>query len=116
VPRDGWQPDLVVLNQGSNDADVDPAVFRAALARYLDEIRRAYPAARIVVLRPLSGSQAQAFAAEVAARNQAGDARISLIDTTGWLAPEDFVDGLHPNLGGSAKLRDRLVPVLGPLL
>jgi lysophospholipase L1-like esterase len=111
-PRDKWQPDLVVVNQGTNDGGRPSDVFRPAYARYLEVIRAAYPRAWIAAMRPFGGYHADDVLSEVTARNSAGDRRVFYVDTTGWLDKADYTDGVHPNVQGSAKAADRLAEVL----
>lgn len=112
VPRDSWQPDMVVINEGTNDGGAAAATFRTGYAQYLTTIRTAYPAAKIVALRPFNGAQAAPIKAEVDARNAAGDMRIYYVDSTGWLGSADYTDGVHPNEQGSAKATQGLVAAL----
>jgi len=65
VPRDAWQADMVVVNEGTNDSGADAATFRTGYAQYLTTIRAAYPNAKLVALRPFNGSQAAPIKAEV---------------------------------------------------
>jgi len=112
VPRDAWQPDLVTINQGTNDGGAAAADFRAAYTAFVTTIRAAYPDAKIAAMRPFNGAHAAEIQAEVTARNAAGDARVYYIDTTGWLVAADFTDGLHPNAQGSQKATAALVPAI----
>jgi lysophospholipase L1-like esterase len=116
VPRDRWQADLVIINQGTNDRGEAAEVVQQAMAQYLVLVRAAYPAAHIAVLRPFVGVFATGFRAAVQARIDGGDARVSFIDTGGWLVASDYTDGVHPNVQGSGKIRDRLAPILMKLL
>lgn len=110
VPRDDWQADMVVINQGTNDSSKPVALFQAAYTTFVHTIRTAYPRAKIVAMRPFSGAQEAQIKAVVSANNAAGDTRVFYVDTTGWLTPgSDFTDGLHPNVQGSAKAASRLV-------
>ena len=111
-PRDDWQADLVVINQGTNDGRAKPEQFRPLYRKLLDEIRQAYPKARIAAMRPFNGAHADDIAAEVKASNDAGDANVFYIDTTGWLGKGDFTDGLHPNVQGGAKAAEKLAAAL----
>ena len=115
VPRDSWRPDIVVINEGTNDRSSTGAVFAPLYGKYLDLIRAAYPDATLVALEPFVGAFGTEITAQVALRREAGDTRVVYIDTTGWTAPADFSDGLHPNVTGSEKIRDRLVPILQAL-
>lgn len=112
VPRDDWQPDLVVINQGTNDGSKPAATFRAAYTTFLTTIRSAYPNAKLVALRPFNGAQAPEIQSAVMAANTAGDERVYYVDTTGWLGNDDFVDGLHPNVQGSGKAATALVAAI----
>lgn len=112
VPRDNWQPDMVVINQGTNDSGKPAATFRAAYTTFLTTIRTAYPEAKIVALRPFNGAQALEIQSAVMAANTAGDHRVYYVDTTGWLGDGDFVDGLHPNVQGSGKAATALVAAI----
>jgi len=114
VPRDDWQADIVVINQGTNDegAGATSGPFSADLKTFLDRVRAGYPVANLVVMRPFRGSFWTELKADVQRRNAAGDAKIVLLDTTGWLQAEDFTDGLHPNVQGSVKIATRLSAAL----
>ena len=112
VARDEWQPDLVAINQGTNDGGAPAANFRTAYTQFVTTIRAAYPDAKIAAMRPFNGAHATEIQAEVMARNAAGDARVYYINTTGWLVAADFTDGLHPNAQGSQKATAALVSTL----
>jgi lysophospholipase L1-like esterase len=116
VARDAWQADVVVINQGTNDLSLTGAAFAPLYAAYLGEIRTAYPAAKIVALRPFDGAFGSEIQAQVQARNTGGDAKVFYIDTAGWTAPADFTDGLHPTQAGGVKITSLLVGALMPLL
>ena len=112
VPRDDWQPDIVVINEGTNDRGSTGEVFRPLYGQYLDRIRTAYPEATLVALEPFVGAFGSEISAEIETRRAAGDLRLVYVDTTGWTGPSDFTDGLHPNQTGSQVIRGHLVPVL----
>jgi len=109
VPRDSWQADMVVINQGTNDSSQPAATFKTAYSTFLATIRKAYPNAKIVALRPFNGAQAAQIQAAVSA---AGDSRMFYVDTTGWVGTGDFSDGLHPNVQGSSKITTQLVAAI----
>lgn len=115
-PRDAWQPDVVVINQGTNDGGASADVFGPAYRRYLEMIRNAYPDAKIAALRPFNGAQAENIHAEVKARNNAGDKHVAYVDTTGWLEAGDYTDGVHPNVQGGAKAAEKLADALRKLV
>lgn len=103
-PRDKWQPDVVVINQGTNESSVPEPEYQGFYGQYLARIRRAYPKAKLVALRPFVGAQEAAIKASVSACNAAGDAKVYYLDSTGW-----YSGPLHPNTEGSAALAERLV-------
>ena len=106
-PRDDWQPDLVVINQGANNVMDNSAKYLPLYEKYLATIRAAYPKAKIAAVRPFSGAQADAIKVAVDAARDAGDKEIYYIDTTGW-----YLGPLHPAardcIGIAAKLTDAL--------
>ncbi len=112
VPRDAWQPDMVVINEGTNDSGANASTFQTGYAEYMTTIRAAYPNAKIVALRPFNGSQAAPIEAAVDARVASGDQRVYYVDSTGWLGPSDYTDGVHPNQQGSDKAARALVDAL----
>ncbi len=117
VPRDDWQADVVVINQGTNDgSNQNTTAFAAAYGSLLDNVRAAYPDAQILAMRPFAGSHQASIQSEVNKRRDAGDMAISYVDTTGWLSGQHFTDGVHPNPAGSEVVRDQLVPIIEPLL
>jgi len=102
---------MVVINQGTNDSSQPAATFQTAYTTFIATIRKAYPNAKIVALRPFGGFQEAQIKNAVAARAAAGDARVYYVDTTGWLGTSDF-NGLHPNVQGSAKAATALVAAI----
>ncbi|WP_309716661.1 GDSL-type esterase/lipase family protein [Armatimonas sp.] len=104
-PRDKWQPDVVVINQGTNEPPSPE--YHGLYGQYLAQIRRAYPKAKLVALRPFGGAHGEDIKAAVGACNAAGDSRVYYIDSTGW-----YSGPLHPNIEGSAALAEKLVQAL----
>lgn len=111
-------PRVVVINLGQNDqCGSEPAdVMTASYARFLRHLRAIYPKANFVALRPFSGVYAASIRQAVAAVRASGNTRVQFVDTTGWLAPADFRDGIHPNTLGNQKVAAHLAPLLKPLL
>ena len=81
--------------------------YQRLYAQYLVQIRRAYPKAKIVALRPFVGAQEVPIKAAAAERNAAGDARVYYVDSTGW-----YEGPLHPAIPGSAALAEKLARAL----
>jgi lysophospholipase L1-like esterase len=111
----GVQPDVVVINQGTNDIGVSAAVFGPAYISYLQRIRAAYPHVMIFAMRPFNGCQNGAIQSAVATMH---DPQIRYVDTNGWLElsnPRDYTEqptGLHPSVVGHVKAAERLIAVL----
>ncbi|WP_369231427.1 GDSL-type esterase/lipase family protein [Streptomyces sp. R21] len=103
--------DVIVVNQGTNDAASAADDFRSAYRSYLEELRSAAPHARILALRPFNGTHADDIAAVV---DQLADSAVEFVDTTGWLSLEDgdFNGTVHPNTQGHRKVADRLAALI----
>jgi lysophospholipase L1-like esterase len=104
-------PQAVVVNQGTNDAlnGISAADFQPAYAGYLRQLRTAWPHAWIFAMRPFGGY----FATEIAAAaNDLNDPRIVYVDTSGWLRPQEFTDGLHPTFAGHTVVAARLKRII----
>jgi len=105
-----FRPDVVVVNQGTNDVRASPKAFRTAYGAYLAAIRQAYPSATVLAMRPLSGRHADDVAAVVGAL---ADPAIHDVETAGWLTPVvHYTDTVHPNAAGHLLVAARLNRVL----
>jgi lysophospholipase L1-like esterase len=107
-PRDDWQPDLVVINQGTNDGGMPPDKYEPLYAQYLALIRKAYPKAKIAALEPFAGSQGASIKKAVDEAKAQGDLAVYYIDSTGWYKEH----ALHPNAASSVGLADHLASAL----
>lgn len=99
-------PELVTVNQGTNDQSYPSSQFEPAYRSYIQEIRAAYPKAYLLCMRPFGGFHENDIRAAVKSLH---DARILYVDTTGWLEKSDFTDGIHPNIGGHIKAARKLI-------
>jgi len=106
-PRDDWQPDLVVINQGTNNGGDNGANYLPLYGKYLATIRAAYPKAKIAAVRPFCGAQADSIKGAVDAARAAGDREIYFIDTTGW-----YSGVLHPGAADCTKIAAKMVDAL----
>ncbi|PCC74383.1 Lysophospholipase L1 [Nannocystis exedens] len=115
-----WQPDVVVINLGTNDfsTDKDPAedVFVPAYVAFLTHLRAVYPDAFILPVAPLLwGDEAIMVAgylqSAVDQRHQAGDMDVAFADINaepnGW-----GCDG-HPSVATHEAMGQNLVNALG---
>lgn len=109
-----YRADAVVINLGTNDVGhgVSSAQFQAAYSSLLRKVRAAYPQAWIFALETFRGRFVPQTEAAVKAAVAGGDARVSFVDTTGWLGPGDLTDSVHPNDRGHRVVADRLAPVI----
>jgi len=113
--------DVVVVNQGTNDAIAgeSAAEIESAYSDYLKKLRERYPRAQIMALEPfgfLGIAFPSATDAVKAAVRRSHDPRIHYVSTRGWLGPTDFTEGLHPNTAGHRKAAARLVDVMQDLI
>jgi lysophospholipase L1-like esterase len=103
------EPDYVVCSLGTNDFEKEIA---ADYTRWLAEMRKACPTARIFCIVPTLGVHKKEIEAAVGSRKRAGDLRVYLIDpapvakafrsNTG--ATQLAYDGVHPSVYGHAIL------------
>lgn len=102
-------PEVVVVNQGTNDQPYPSAQFEPAYRAYIEEIRKAYPGAAIFCMRPFGGYHGEDVKAAVEAIQ---DPKIFDVDATGWLDKSDYTDGVHPTAEGHVKAARKLVEVI----
>ena len=111
VPADERPADIVVINQGSNDHGA-----RSIEHGYLNLIRLVRsrnPRAEIFCLVPFAQVHAESVRRAVASARAAGDDRVHLVETAGWIDPKtDTTDGVHPNLRGHEKAARKLTEVI----
>lgn len=103
-------PDVVVVNQGTNDGSVASTTFEPAYLRYLREIRARWPHALIFAMRPFDGAHAGDIRRAV---RRMRDRCVSFVDTTGWLRPDELTDGLHPTVTGHEVVARHLTRIIG---
>jgi hypothetical protein len=115
APVDGPAPDIAVVNLGTNDGSrVSGEVFGSLYRAYLEAIRKAYPGAWILCLRPFNGAHAAVIESAVSGL---GDAKIRYVNTAGWIdAEKHTTDKVHLNLEGNQTAAQKLAPILKELL
>ena len=109
------QPDVVVINMGSNDRNrASSEVFAALYKTYVETIRKQYPVATILCLRPFVGAHAAAIEGTV---RGLGDSHVRYVDTTGWIEPgKHTTDQVHLNLEGNRIAAEKLAVILKGIL
>lgn len=101
-------PDLIVINHGTNDGRYGADVFGEALTSALERLREKYPSVPIVYLIPFSGTHAQTISA-VTERME----NTYVIPTHNWNLT--YTDGLHPDAAGAEKAGKSLASALKAL-
>lgn len=113
-----YNPDFVIIDAGRNDLQAEPPTSREAVAQYLRQVKRLWPAAKIVVIAPYYLSAAPD--ADYAARLSLISPEVAshdgiLIDplAEGWYEGVDVSamlqpDGLHPNQAGQEFIAQKL--------
>jgi lysophospholipase L1-like esterase len=109
-----YQASAVVINLGTNDVShgVHTPEFEAGYEHLLHEVRAAYPHAWIFAMKTFRGRYAGQTETAVNTVVHAGDSRLSFVDTAGWLSPQDFTDGVHPNDQGARIVAQHLAPII----
>ncbi|MEZ4231632.1 MAG: SGNH/GDSL hydrolase family protein [Polyangiaceae bacterium] len=115
-----WQPDVVLINLGTNDfsTDGDPSesLFVGEYVGLLETLRGDYPSALIlctVAPKLFGNDQAQAetyIASAVAQRNGAGDSLVKQVDVS--TTSTGFGCDWHPSLATHRAMSERLVTLL----
>ncbi|MBA6435197.1 hydrolase [Streptomyces sp. GMR22] len=115
-----YQANAVVINLGTNDIGhgVTGPEFQSAYTGLLRDIRATYPNAALFAVQTLKKRYVTETKTAVSARNAAGDAKVTYVDTSGWLTDgTDYEDGNgHPNEAGHTKFADRLAPIIAAKL
>lgn len=108
-------PDVVVVNMGTNDSSrISSELFAPLYRAYAQSIRKAYPGAWILCLRPFNGAHAAAIESLIIGL---GDTKVRYVDTTGWIdAEKHTTDKVHLNLDGNQTAAEKLSAILKPLL
>jgi lysophospholipase L1-like esterase len=119
-PASPFDANVVVINQGTNDAGAGASSgeIAAKYLEYLRKVRARYPNSFIVALETfgfqgtVTGSASAGIQSAV---EQFGDPRTKYVSTRGWLGPGDFTEGLHPNDQGHQKATAHLIETIRQL-
>lgn len=88
-------PDVVVINEGTNDSAVSSGTFQTDYVTLLNDILGVTPSTTVIVaMRPFNGTHASDVQAACASCSQ--PSRVYYADTTGWHSAADEGVGLHP--------------------
>lgn len=105
-----YEPDLIVVNIGTNDGNSTSSDFITQFNNTLDRLSIKYSGTPIFVMIPFNGSKRSEIITCVNSRSN-----IYLIDTRGWGV--STTDNAHPNLEGGItagnKTADYIISILG---
>ena len=105
-----YEPDLVVINIGTNDGASTSANFISGFNGVLNRLSVKYSGTPIFVILPFNGAKRSEITTCVNGRTN-----IYLVDTKGWNV--ETTDGVHPNIAGGVtaggKLSEYIISVLG---
>ena len=104
-PAANQEPDLIVINHGTNDGGLLPQEFTVAARDTLARLSEVYPAVPVVYVIPLFQSQAEAIRTLMADHPNG-----HVVETQGW--PVAYSDGVHPGAEGAKVFGERLAAEL----
>jgi len=110
-----WQPDVVVVNAGTNDrgGQVTDEEFHDAAGIFLDNLRKVYPKAKIVWFIGLMGCPYRKVLEELAGER---DGVYFLPTATISAAADEFGANGHPGVRGAARGAEELTAFLRELM
>jgi hypothetical protein len=110
-----YTPEVILIDLGTNDfANGDPgAPYAMAYLTFLTRLRMLYPDAWIFCAAgPMTLAYATAVEGVVAARTQAGDARVRFVAFTAQDGSLGYGCDYHPTLATQQQMADTIVPVI----
>jgi len=104
------EPDVVVMNMGTNDSAATTEVFTTKLNEVLDSFSIKYSGTPIFIMVPFNQARKTELTSAVSARSN-----MYLVETEGWNITT--TDGTHPDLAGGLvagnKLAVEIIKILG---
>lgn len=100
-PAANQQPDLIVINHGTNDGGFLTQEFIVAMRGTLAHLYKKYPDVPVVYVIPLQQTHAT-----IIRRLMADYPNGYVIESEGW--PVTFTDGIHPNAAGAKVMGERV--------
>ena len=105
-----YEPDIIVVNIGTNDFDADTDVFKSQYTAVINRLLIKYSGTPLFIMVPFNGAKKSEITDIT--NNKKG---VYMVDTTGW--DISTTDGLHPDVAGSikagTKLSDYIISTLG---
>lgn len=114
-----YKPDLIVIFLGANDLGylLPLDLFGKDYNSVLKDLKKELPKSRIVTVGILPGKKAiydqvilNRF--NMTIQSIALENRVDYVDPQGWLEENDYLDLVHPNIEGEAKIADKLYTYL----
>jgi hypothetical protein len=107
------QPNLIVINLGTNDShlNVPSSIFESHYINFIDSLRRTNPKSTIALLMPFNGAY-QNEILDMVHDHFSSWTNLKVIETKGWLKPDDFSDGTHPKDKGHEIIAGQLTGIL----
>ena len=102
---DSVQPDVIVVNHGSNDVGQNRKTFEEQLTITLNRLREKYPTVTIVYLIPFEQTHARVIANVIADMENA-----HVVETKKWEI--SYTDGIHPDAAGAKYAGEKLAEAL----
>lgn len=111
-PEDsGFNPDLIVINHGSNDSSCPSDIFSPGYAEVVERLHTKHPLAHIFAMIPFC----QTHADDIRAVCSSYKDFVTAVETSDWAVT--YTDGVHPDAAGAEtagiKLADVVLSVLG---
>lgn len=114
-----YKPDLIVVFLGANDLaySLMPDLFSKDYDSVIKDFKKELPKSRIVTVGILPGKKTTYDRGSLEKFNMviqsiALENRVDYVDPQGWLEEDDYLDSIHPNMGGEAKIADKLYTYL----
>lgn len=116
-----YQPDIIMLNLGTNDTSLDTydkGLLQSAYNEFVDTLRQLYPSSKIILL---TGSMLSRKALEdvkecldntCKARNDNGDKNVYRFDMSPQTGDLGFGADWHPSMAQQRKMADELISFL----
>jgi hypothetical protein len=105
-----YEPDIVVVNIGTNDFDAASDVFKSQYTAVINRLLIKYSGTPLFIMVPFNGARKSEITDIT--NNKKG---VYMVDTNGW--DISTTDGLHPDVAGSiiagTKLSDYMISTLG---
>ncbi len=120
-----WQPDLVVINLGTNDFSTHPhpgeTVFNKGYMNLIKTVREIYDSVPVFcVVGPMTNEPCYSYVKKMveANRNFLGDERVYFVGIPTYLMieEEDLGAGMHPNYPGHIKMAQHVAPVIASVM